>query len=385
MADEQNKQPIKSVRTFEEDVAKALEKNNSSVVNVVLSEKKAQRGAEERKLNIGPIINSADVSVPPEMYAPAPEMSSSSSIPVGLKTMPKSEAEAESINKGIPNKIDEAYIKSRMIKYQNFTPPPQVKQENIEQENIIQTTDAGEVKSVTSPLKKVILTIFALLLIVTGGYIIYYIQSKKPIDPVVVTDTPKPNIINSIIPAEKEITLDIKDIQNGSQEKIKSTIEKNVSGSKIINIRIINGGENITSQDFVTINGMLNIPDSLYRSLNDEFMVGGINKGSSTSTFIVFKVNFFQGALASMLKYEMSLPNDMFPIIIPSQMSRNISNIPVFKDISIRNKDARILKNTFGETALIYSFIDSETLVITDTESSFQTIIDELAKKKFIR
>ena len=56
-----------------------------------------------------------------------------------------------------------------------------------------------------------------------------------------------------------------------------------------------------------------------------------------------------------------------------------------FEDITIKNKDARILKNNRNDTVLLYSFLDKNTLLITSSESVFQDLANRLISKAFLR
>jgi hypothetical protein len=51
----------------------------------------------------------------------------------------------------------------------------------------------------------------------------------------------------------------------------------------------------------------------------------------------------------------------------------------------VKNKDTRILRDSHGNTVLLYSFINKETLIITTNEATFNEIYDRLTVSSFKR
>lgn len=56
-----------------------------------------------------------------------------------------------------------------------------------------------------------------------------------------------------------------------------------------------------------------------------------------------------------------------------------------FEDTTIRNKDVRRFKDAYGNTLFLYSFIDKEMMLLTTNEATFMAIIDRIEKQTHIR
>lgn len=126
-------------------------------------------------------------------------------------------------------------------------------------------------------------------------------------------------------------------------------------------------------------------PGSLVRAFDPLFMLGisGTNE-PRPSTFIIFKLESFENAFAGMLDWEENLAEDIGPIFSTAESLRNTSAEAVFKDITTRNKDVRVLE-VGGQISLLYSFYDNEILIITESLETMQTLIEKLDREKLSR
>jgi hypothetical protein len=77
-----------------------------------------------------------------------------------------------------------------------------------------------------------------------------------------------------------------------------------------------------------------------------------------------------------MFAWEKTLLNDFYNLF----GLEKIESINVFHDDVITGNDVRILKNTNGETILLYSLIDKGRVVITTNEDTFNKILLGLDK-----
>lgn len=114
----------------------------------------------------------------------------------------------------------------------------------------------------------------------------------------------------------------------------------------------------------------LPIPDALSRAAEEEFMFGVHQQGRSNWRFLVLKTKFFELALAAMLGWEATMVEDIGPLLgitSPATVQRERS----FKDKLVQNKDARLIKNSGGETLIFYAFLDNQTVVIARQEATY--------------
>lgn len=112
-------------------------------------------------------------------------------------------------------------------------------------------------------------------------------------------------------------------------------------------------------------------PAELVRSLKDRFALG-LHSLLKNEPFLILKVSYYQNAFAAMLDWENDLEYDLGPIFIPPEQRSEASTTAevigkqhVFSDAVLQNYDARVLQTADGETLMLYSFINTNTLVVT--------------------
>ncbi len=121
-------------------------------------------------------------------------------------------------------------------------------------------------------------------------------------------------------------------------------------------------------------------PGQLVRAFDPLFMLGAYGK----STFLIIKLASFENAFAGILAWEKDLNRDIGPLLATKEISRNIESGTAFIDIIDRNKDARML-SFYDQPTLIYSFLDNNTLIITDNLETLRVVVDRLTKEKLSR
>lgn len=266
-----------------------------------------------------------------------------------------------------------------------------------------------------------------ILIALAGGIVGYFIfENQKPPAPVSKIIIKRPEFIE--IEAQNEISVNLKnkrDILNEVKQFIIAPIEQEkmneilllsveeffLEGKKV---------ENKTPIDTTTFFELVETraPGALIRSLGDEFMLGvyGINVGEP---FILFKVEDFENTFGSMLEWEPLIARDIQPIFfinyerndlqknpligapvsIPTTATTSTSTEPVveavtnkvlfdatiFSDLIIENRDARVIKNEFGEVVFFYTFIDDEHLLFATKGKTLAEVIRRLRQAKLIR
>lgn len=140
-------------------------------------------------------------------------------------------------------------------------------------------------------------------------------------------------------------------------------------------------------------------PPALIRSFGSKFMFGAYAKNSNIS-FLLIELDSFDNAFKGMLEWEETIYKDIGSLFargalkVTETSGENSTTTRIlntdepqktFEDITLRNKDARILKNIRGETILMYSFLDNKTLLITGNDEVLKEMINKLASKKLIR
>lgn len=124
-------------------------------------------------------------------------------------------------------------------------------------------------------------------------------------------------------------------------------------------------------------------PSSLIRALTPEFLFGKylskINPSEGSSLFLIFEINDYGLAYASMLDWEKSMFKDLIVLFdINISDSDNALFEKEWKDVIVNNKDARVLYGENGESVLLYSFINKNNLVITKNNDTLKEIISQI-------
>ncbi|TSC83702.1 MAG: hypothetical protein G01um101417_436 [Parcubacteria group bacterium Gr01-1014_17] len=114
-------------------------------------------------------------------------------------------------------------------------------------------------------------------------------------------------------------------------------------------------------------------PGELVRALGADFALG-IRGLPTNSAFLIFKTNYFQTALAGMLKWEKTMLNDVGPLF------GTAIGGTIFTDRTIKNRDVRELLDGSGKPLLLYGFADKQTIIIADDEDTFEKTMERLVR-----
>ena len=205
-----------------------------------------------------------------------------------------------------------------------------------------------------------------LLLGITTVGIVYYMQSQNEIIVVQKTKALLAFGEEKIVPIETQ-----------TREKLVSLFDKEKESFKlpvnsILYINIV--GEADISAPITLVLSLLapRMPPSLLRSFEEKYMLG-VYSFDTNEFFIILKTSDFATSFAGMLKWEADLQKDIGVLFDIEQNASTTINI--FVDRSLKNKDLRILKDSVGNTLLLYSFVDKNTLIITKNETVFGAIL----------
>lgn len=251
-------------------------------------------------------------------------------------------------------------------------------------------------------IKKIILALVSIILIGGGAYGGYYLykQSAFALPEQVAT---KPVTIQSIIPSDKQ-NIFMTDAIPAEQfiPSVITQLNKDPGGSAQV-IELVLGekkGETsvrVTGSAFIEKAG-IEMPNTLARSLTDQWMLGTYIEDSGTKTpFLIFTTDFFQNAFAGMLAWEASMPDELAVILnykekaragettATSSIASYFSIRGKFIDKQIQNRDVREFIGRQDEPLFLYSFIDKDTLVFTTTESALQGLLERVEKETYVR
>jgi len=194
-----------------------------------------------------------------------------------------------------------------------------------------------------------------------------FTETKKEIS---ITGRSKDNLINSVASEIKGL-----DIRLDFIEQVYFTKELPLSTTPTLaeteTVKTL-----VTTEQFFDATGS-NIPDSLKRSLSDEFMFG-IHVFNGNQPFIILKTDFFENTFAGMLRWEEYMARDLLPLFGAPAESGLLGK--KFQDIVLKNRDIRALLNENGELVLIYTFFDRGTIIIATAEETLDEVITRLQR-----
>lgn len=366
--------PIKNLRTFQGDVAEAIKNQNLSIGSIALEEqkRKVRRENESDQIQPGEKPFNELARIPGKRHPP-----------------------------GLPE-----------VTYRTPKPPEAVPVAIIKEPRVVVEKKARNPELVRNTLTIVVSAILVLLGI--GSLVGFYLLQKKP--PTLSTPSPVDQTIISfsnkeIIPIEnlgrEELIVKInaiKDAQGGSDNQITYiALTKQVDNEAVP----------VSLTEFLAIL-KTSIPPATLRSFKNQFMLGMEYNGRN-QPFIIIKLSSFDNAFAGMLAWEKTLNSDL-GVIFSRRSIPITSNTPTastdenqssttppttqpvtrivntdanansnFEDVTIQNKDARVLKNSRGEEVMLYSFLDQNTLLITSGASSFHDILNKYLASQLVR
>lgn len=260
--------------------------------------------------------------------------------------------------------------------------------------------------------------IFAFLVIagLVAGFI--YLQSERSktatqveqqkIQPLLYTETV------SILNIDQ---IDVSDLFKIIEKDKEAVMELGDMKSIVLTVGSSTAERQLTSSDFFTLINS-RAPDGLIRALGSNYLLG-VYAFTPREMFAVFKVSSYDAAFAGMFEWEPNIESDVGGIFInkKDRIANNLNDIsssqaagtdqtvdetgtPVntetgspfgifsqrrFVDKVLNNKDARVLVDTDGKEAMLYTFLDKETLVMATSEKSLKEIIFRLTTGRIIR
>lgn len=260
------------------------------------------------------------------------------------------------------------------------------------------------------------------ILLIAGGviaslYIFGYVKKEPPAKVVIETE---------IIPYNNLITLANLTGKNFGTELVKLSPGNGVS---ILKISDTGGLVLQKTQDFLSFLG-ISLPSTLGRALKNEYAVGIISQNNQTSYFLVISVNDFGRAFSGMLDWEENMPKDLSffnteknawtvtsaannatstpatTTIAVASTTKNIIastttttststttsvKVPMkpesfsWKDIIVKNKDTRALVNEKNKARIAYTFLDKNTILITNDLSAIGEMSSMYASRSVAR
>jgi hypothetical protein len=233
----------------------------------------------------------------------------------------------------------------------------------------------------TTPQKKTWTIVLSVILIISSFVLVsgvFYFNQNRSLGVAPVT-------INSLIFADENQALALD--QKSSLEIINTIRQlKNLLGPKnsLLNIYPTKTVATTSTLKAKTIDvglpefldaSRINLSAEITRHLDSPFMIGAY-RSDNNQLFWVFSVNDLEYTKAAILKDEKAFLNNLLgPFLVDTTFSTDLSQAQILDQV-VKNKDARVVKNSQAVTIAAYSFLDRQTLVVTQNEAALGQIID---------
>lgn len=241
-----------------------------------------------------------------------------------------------------------------------------------------------------APRSQAMLTTILILLllgaIAAGGTLFYQKWRASSATPVtengLTTTTPNPGQV-SIIVTDSHIDINVTD-QN-TIVLLGEIREQRASSATIGTIDELVFSKNVAPLAFRAWRILLALPfpDDLTRIVEPTFMFGFYRAATSSIPFIILKTKSAEKSYTQLLAWEKNLPT-VWDILIgkppadlsPLKSSTGTATIaPRFRDQLIQNLDTRILDGPGVAQPALYGFLDSDTIILTQTRAAFLEIL----------
>lgn len=251
-----------------------------------------------------------------------------------------------------------------------------VKEQERKLENPARTIESAEMLGSSNARNKTFI-IFGVALIVLGLVSVAVLYYMKANEQVVIEKQTKAIIAFT---EEKQVSM----VNLGRKDLVDKIIENKTSTNLPVNsVLYINpmfNNKEVATHDLLSILAPT-MPPSLSRSFGGEYMLG-IYSYDSNEPFIILTVEDYSLSYPGMLKWEETMTNDLGTIFNANLSS---SSPKLFTDEVIKNRDIRVLKDSSGNSVLLYSFVDRKTLVITKNENMLSAIVGKLIISKQVK
>lgn len=212
----------------------------------------------------------------------------------------------------------------------------------------------------------------SILLVALGVFASFYVFkfiNREPVGAMVIE--------TEIIPYNNSI-----DLPNVTRESFELEISKlsPSSGVSVVKISDTGGSTFRRAKDLFSFL-KISLPGSLERTLKDQYMLGIISKNKEISPFIVITVKDFGNAFSAMLEWETNIEEDLSFL----KNTATSTGPFVWKDIIVKNKDTRGLLNQNNQAEIAYTFLDKNTILITNSLSAIGEISSLYASRSVVR
>ncbi|MEI6400390.1 MAG: hypothetical protein WCO58_02615 [bacterium] len=169
-------------------------------------------------------------------------------------------------------------------------------------------------------------------------------------------------------------------------ETLKNTLEKsyikNTSNAGLT--RIAFGNERadgvvlpVTTEQLLSIVDK-NIPRKLVIGANGMFEWGMVNGTDVSVPFIILTLSGTDGSFQGMNEWERTMAQNILPLFDYETLPADPLFYKVFDDSIIENQNVRVLRDEFGQDVLLWSIVNTKTVIITTNKEAFRVLLERI-------
>ena len=248
------------------------------------------------------------------------------------------------------------------------------KEEDLEKKN-----NPEIVRKAGKPISKSALAFMSIFFVVGGLVVLGYFwwQSRPADDERIIIDT--------LLIADGEVKKELDNISKTDFENFVRA-QKNIPREAGAVTHLKFSKKTLSTEHTASAKDVLKVlesktPPALVRSMSGDNMFGLIQVQGESIPFWIIEVDSFENAFDGILDWEDFIQEDLVPVFSNSTQAID----PVFTDVISRNKDIRVLRNNAGEELLVHTFLDKNTLLITEKEIAFKELLPLFISSKQIR
>ncbi len=240
-----------------------------------------------------------------------------------------------------------------------------------------------ETKQITNNRKSLALSATAwvviIAIIVGGTFVVYWAAQKIKSEQIQIAEINIPKVVQTENIEEIKVdNLTPSEITTAIKNLIRpAATGETLQGIYFTKTNIDTEGKTsvniLTATDFLAITN-IDLPEDFVYFLNDHFLISVYTKTNEPSSLAyIFKTRSFAHTFDSLLRNENAIITKLYYPYI-STSAYDALSYRNFEDKIIENKDVRVLSAVTGEEIIFYTFLDQETLVITESRQALAKI-----------
>lgn len=229
--------------------------------------------------------------------------------------------------------------------------------------------------------RNVVVMMLGFILIVGGIMIfIYSIVNRSGPTDVVRTNT----VFPSLLFTENQVQIDMTDLNKTElfnailAQTDNRTLVPETINNLYISYKTSVGQTAVPATVFLQKLG-IDVPENLFQNLYPQFMLGIYSMEPKNNQFLILKVKDFNEAFLAMRDFEVNMLSDFIRLFdIDTSVDGKTIFSKDFENVTLFNKEARVLRDSSGKVMLSYIFLDPRTIMITTQTDAVQEVLKRL-------